>query len=107
MIKALLSLPALLGCFVFMGLTTAVGLTVYYVTFRLHARRQSDDAIKEIGQATGNLMHVVGWLFTLLLSLTFTDVVRELVELETAIEGMRVRVTAAPSGAAQQGELPS
>jgi hypothetical protein len=87
MIEALLSLPTLLGCFVFMGLTTAVGLAVYYVTYRLHARRQSDDALQEIGEATSNLMRVVGWLFTLLLSLTFTDVVSELASLETAIEG--------------------
>ena len=60
MIEALLSLPTLLGCFVFMVLTTAVGLTVYIVTFRLHARYQNDEAMKEVGEATSNLMRVVG-----------------------------------------------
>jgi NADH:ubiquinone oxidoreductase subunit K len=87
MIQALLSLPTLLGCFVFMGLTTAVGLAVYIVMFRLHEKHQSDEAMKEIGQATSNLMRVVGWLFTLLLSLTFTDVVGELAVTEAAVEG--------------------
>jgi hypothetical protein len=86
MIEALLSLPTILGCFVFTGLTTAIGLTVYFVTFRLHTRRQTDDAMKEIGQAIGNLFRVVGWLFTLLLSLTFTDVVSELAVTETALQ---------------------
>lgn len=86
MIEALLSLPPLLGCFVLTGLTTGVGLAVYYVTFRLHSRRQTDEAMKEIEQATSNLMRVVGWLFTLLLSLTFTDVVSESTLTETAIE---------------------
>jgi hypothetical protein len=87
MIEALLSLPTVLGCLLFMALTTAVGLAVYYVTFRLYAKRPSEEAIKEIGEATSNLMRVVGWLFTLLLSLTFTDVVSELAVTETAIEG--------------------
>jgi hypothetical protein len=93
MIETLLSLPTLLGCFVFMGLTTAVGLTVYFVTFRLHARHQTDETMKEIGQATGNLMRVVGWLFTLLLSLTFTDVVGEMSVTENAIEGEALAIS--------------
>jgi ABC-type tungstate transport system substrate-binding protein len=87
MIDALLALPTLLGCIVFMALTTAAGLIAYFVTFRLHARRQSDEAMKEISQATGNLMRVVGWLFTLLLSLTFTDVVGESAATKSTIEG--------------------
>lgn len=87
MIDLLLSLPTLLGCLLFMGLTTAIGLAVYVVTYRVHARRDSEEAMKEVGEATSNLMRVVGWLFTLLLSLTFTDVVGELARTETAIEG--------------------
>ena len=42
--------------------------------------------MEKVSQATGNLFRVVGWLFTLLLSLTFTDVVGELSVTETAIE---------------------
>lgn len=87
MTQALLSLPTPIGCFVFMGLTTAIGLATYFATFQMHQRRQSDDAMKELGEVTGNLFRVVGWLFTLLLSLTFTDVIGELSVTETAIEG--------------------
>jgi hypothetical protein len=87
MIESLLSLPTALGCIVFMGLTTAVGFAVYFVTFRLHARRHSDDVMKEICDATGNLFRVVGWLLTLLLSLTFSNGVRQLVVIDNAIEG--------------------
>jgi hypothetical protein len=61
-------------------------LAVYYGTYQLHATRQNDEALKEIKDATGNLFRVVGWLFTLLLSLTFTDVINELSVTETAIE---------------------
>jgi transcriptional regulator of NAD metabolism len=86
MIQALLSLPTLVGAFVFMTITTALGMAVYYVTFQLHAKRHSDEAVKEIKDATGNLFRVVGWLFTLLLSLTFTDVVSELAVTETVIQ---------------------
>lgn len=38
MSEALLSLPTLLGCLVFMGTTTLVGMTLYMITYRLHAR---------------------------------------------------------------------
>jgi hypothetical protein len=86
MIQALLSLPTLVGAFIFMALTTALGLAVYFVTAKLHANRHSEEALKEIKDATGNLFRVVGWLFTLLLSLTFSEVVSELAQTETAIQ---------------------
>jgi hypothetical protein len=86
MIDSLLSLPTVLGGLIFIALTTAIGMTVYYITFRLHAQRQNEAALKEIKDATGNLFRVVGWLFTLLLSITFTDVVTELGVTETAIQ---------------------
>ena len=86
MIEVLLSLPTVLGGLIFIALTAAIGMAVYYVTFRIHATRQTDEALKEIKDATGNLFRVVGWLFTLLLSLTFTDVVSELSETETVVE---------------------
>jgi hypothetical protein len=86
MIAALLSLPTLLGCLLFMGLTTAVGLTIQHLTFRLHSRRQSEEAMREVEGATSDLLRVVGWLFTLLLSLTFTEVVAESALTESAIE---------------------
>ena len=86
MIDFLLSLPTLPGCLLFMALMAVIGLAVYYLTNRLHTRRQTEEALKEIKDATDNLFRVVGWLFTLLLSLTFTDVVSELAVTETAVE---------------------
>ncbi len=86
MINALLSVPTLIGALVFMTLTTVVGMTTYYVTFQLHSKRQSVEAIKEVRDAMSNLFRVVGWLFTLLLPLTFTDVLGELTATESAIE---------------------
>jgi hypothetical protein len=86
MIDALLSLPTLAGCLVFMAITAAVGLAIYYVTFQFHTKRQNDESFQEVKDATDNLFRVVGWLFTLLLSLTFTDVIGELTVTERAIE---------------------
>jgi hypothetical protein len=62
-------------------------MAVYFAVFQLYERRQSEEAVKEISQATSNLMRVVGWLFTLLLSLTFTDAVGESSLTEAAVEG--------------------
>lgn len=76
----------LIGAFVFMATTTAVGMAVYYVTYRFHAKRYSNETAKEIKDVTGNLFRVVGWLFTLLLSLNFSEVVSELAETESAIQ---------------------
>ena len=87
MSEAILSLPILLGCLVFMALTTAAGLAVYYLTSRQHAERHSDGTMEEVKEATNNLTRVVGWLLTLLITMTFTDVVGELVIAETTIEG--------------------
>lgn len=92
MIESLLSLPSLIGALVFMAFTAVAGLAVYLITFKLHARRHSEEAIQEIRDATGNLFRVVGWLFTLLLSLTFTDVVAERSLTESAVENEAVSI---------------
>jgi hypothetical protein len=60
MIEVLLSLPTLLGGLLFIALTTAAGMAVYYVTFRLHTTRRSEEALKEVRDATSNLFRVVG-----------------------------------------------
>ena len=112
MIDTLLSLPTVPGGLIFIALTTAIGMTVYYVIFRLHARRQSEAALKEVKDATSNLFRVVGWLFTLLLSLTFTDVVTELGVTETAIQSEALAIEDARHdlrrfGLEQTGEIRS
>lgn len=86
-IEALLSLPIALSSLSFMVLVSAAGLLVWVATFRLHARLEAPEAVKAMEGATGNLLRVVGWLFTLLLSLTFTNVVVERNAAENAVEG--------------------
>jgi hypothetical protein len=71
---------------VFTALTSAAGLAAYFATFGLHQRRQTEETIKEIENVTANLLRVVGWLFTLLLSITFTNVLGERNATEKAIE---------------------
>ena len=93
MIEALMSLPTLLGLLLFVGLTTAVGLAVQFLTHQLHMRFEHDETKTEIRDATGTLFRVAGWLFTLLLSLTFTDVIRDLVVAETAVKGEAVAIS--------------
>jgi hypothetical protein len=85
MIDALISLPIILGGIVFMALTTALGLAAYVVTCLIHSRYGSEETIKELVGASSNLMRVVGWLLCLLLSMTFTKVLGELVVTKTAI----------------------
>jgi hypothetical protein len=86
MLHFLLSLPVLLGCLIFMALSTAIGLAIRSATHRWFVTHQDEAAMAEIKDATSNLFRVVGWLFTLLLSLTFSDVVSELSVTESAIE---------------------
>jgi len=93
MIKTILSLPTYLVCTVFMGLTTAVGLAVRSVTYRGFVRRQTDDAMVDIEKATGNLFRVVGWLFALLLSLTFADAIGQRIATHSAIEGEALAIS--------------
>jgi hypothetical protein len=85
MIDTLISLPVILGGIVFMALTTVLGLGVYVVTARIHSRYGSEETAKELVGASGNLMRVVGWLLCLLLSMTFTNVLGELIVTKTAI----------------------
>ncbi len=86
-IEALLTLPIVFGSLSFVVLVSAAGLLVWIATFRLHARLEAPEAVKAMEGATGNLLRVVGWLFTLLLSLTFTSVVAERKTAENAVEG--------------------
>lgn len=92
MMVAFLSLPMLLGCLIVMALTTAVGLSVYVLFHRLLAKNCAADDVKEMKDATGNLFRVVGWLFSLLISLTFAELFREWVAIDTAIEGEAVAI---------------
>jgi hypothetical protein len=95
MITYLLSFPPLLGGFVFTVLTAAVGLVVYLLVFNLITKRQPAEVVAESKSVTSNLIRVVGWLFCLLLSMTFTELVRELNDLDNAIEGEATAIASA------------
>ena len=86
MLDTLHALPTPFGLLVFMGMTCAAGLAVYLVSYRLIEQSGIEDHHKDLKDATGNLFRVVGWLFTLLLSLTFTQVLRDTFAVQTAIE---------------------
>jgi hypothetical protein len=86
MIETLLSLPPLLGCLLGMAATTVVGLVVALGAHRWIFSPQGAVAIEVVASALGTLFRVVGWLFTLLLSLTFADVIGEVTVTENVLE---------------------
>jgi hypothetical protein len=72
-----------------MACTTAVGLTVYFVSHRLIAKYQRDDLI----DPTSSLFRVIGMLVSLMLSLAFADVIAELKSIEAAVEQEAVAIS--------------
>jgi hypothetical protein len=88
LIEQLLLLPTVTGAILLMVLTTAVGVPVYVISYRLLAKSQP----KEVRRATSGLFRVIGILVSLFLSLTFADVVLELNQIEGAIEREAVMI---------------
>ena len=66
-----------------MGLTAAVGLTVYFVSYKLIARTLNHEEVKD---TASNLFRFAGVLVSLFLSLTFADVVIDLNAIENTID---------------------
>ncbi len=64
-----------------MGLTAAVGLTVYFVSYKLIARSPNSEEVKD---TASNLFRFAGVLAGLFLSLTFADVVINLNAIKSA-----------------------
>ena len=73
LIELLLLLPTVPGAILLMGFTTAVGVPIYVISYRLLAKSQP----KEVRRATNGLFRVIGILVSLFLSLTFADVMLE------------------------------
>jgi hypothetical protein len=88
LIEQLLLLPTAAGAILLMVLTTAVGVPIYVISYRLLAKSQP----KEVRRATNGLFRVIGILVSLFLSLTFADVVLELNQIEAAIEREAVMI---------------
>ena len=80
-------MPLLVGCLIFVAGTSLVGLAAYFASYRLLAQGRTVDQVKDLKEAVGNLFRVVGWLLSLLLALTFAEVFREWIAIDTAIEG--------------------
>lgn len=80
MIDFLTSRPLWFGVAVWIAASCAVGLGTYYLSRALI--KQSGDNIKG---ATNNLFRVFGFLFSLMMSLSFTQIVGESREVERAV----------------------
>jgi hypothetical protein len=89
MIELILSLPDFLGGFVMMFFCTATGLTAYLLSSKFIVKYQTSD-LKDPG---GGLFRVVGMLVSLMLSLSFGQVVVEWRNIQNAIKGEVVAIT--------------
>ena len=82
MIELILSLPTWAGIGVAIVLATVVGLIVYFASFKLISRHQND----ELRDSTSSLFRVMGLLVSLMLSLTFSEVIVQLKAIQNAVE---------------------
>lgn len=89
MVDFILSFSTLAGLVLSMAITTAVGLAVYFASYRLMAKYKND----ELTYPTRSLFRVVGMLVSLMLSLAFAEVVVELRAIENAIEREAVAIS--------------
>jgi len=89
MIEFLLSLPTWVGCGVAMIFTAVVGLVVYFVSYKLISKYQSD----ELKDPTSSLFRVVGLLVSLMLSLAFSEVIDEVRVIRNAVEREAVAIS--------------
>ena len=79
--ELLLSLPDLVGIAVAMAITTAIGLLVYLVSYKLISKYQSND----LKDPTSSLFRLVGVLISLMLSLAFADVILQMRAIQNAM----------------------
>ena len=83
MIEDLLALPPIVGFIVVVGLTVALGMTTYLVSYKLISARYRTEDMKD---AAGSMFRVVGMLVSLFLSLSFSDVLVELNKLQNSVQ---------------------
>jgi len=82
MIDFLISLSTWAGCIVAMGLTAVTGFVVYLVSYRLILKYKRED----MKEPTNNLFRVVGTLMSLMLALSFSEVIIEQRAIRNAIQ---------------------
>ena len=89
MVDFLLSLPTWLGCSVAMVTTTGAGLVVYLVFVKFISKYKSYD----LKDAINNVFRVVGLLVSLMLALTFSEVISELKTIRRAVQHEAVAIS--------------
>ena len=89
MIELLLSLPTWAGCIVLMGITAVVGFVVYLVFYKLITKYKRED----MKEPTNNVFRVVGMLFSLMLALTFSEVLGDFTAIRNAVNRETVAIS--------------
>jgi len=89
MIEFILSLPAWIGCGFVMVSTTVLGLVVYFGSFKLIEKSEN----VKLNEPINNLFRLVGILVSLLLSLSFGEVITEWKEIKNSIDREAVAIS--------------
>ena len=89
MLDFLLSLPTWLGCGVVMVITTGAGFAVYLAFVKFIEKYKSYDLKDPIN----NVFRVVGLLVSLMLALTFSEVISELKTIRKAVQQETVAIS--------------
>ena len=89
MIEFLLPLSMWAGSLLAMAISTILGLMVYFTSYKLISKYQSE----EMKDPTSNLFRVIGMIVSLMLSLAFAEVLVEMRSIENAIEREAVAIS--------------
>ena len=89
MIEFLLSLPTWVGFGVTMASTAVAGFVVYFAFYKLIQKYKRED----VKEPTNNLFRVVGMLVSLMLALTFSEVITEQRTIRTAVQRETVAIS--------------
>jgi hypothetical protein len=85
----ILSLPTVAGCIITVGVTTLIGLLFYLVSYKLISKYKRE-GMKE---PTTNVFRVVGMLVSLMLALSFSEVIIETRTIRKAIQSEAVALS--------------
>ena len=89
MTDLVLSLSPWAGCIFIVGFTTFLGLFIYLVSYNLISKYQSEG----MKDSTTNVFRVVGMLVSLMLALSFSEVIIELRTIRKAIQSETVALS--------------
>ena len=89
MFDALLKLPALLGCLIFMAAVVMVGQSIYLASQKILFQ----DKLETLGDATRTIFLAVNLLVGLFLSLTLNDLGNRLIDINNSVEREAASIT--------------